>query len=119
MLKESYISNWRNLPEDVVKIRVARPSVLAPSARLFSAFLKAKKVWIAKGLTELEARKKAWKEVDYEERFRQEVLNNPKVMAKLKEIRKLAKENDVYLICYEKEPPCHRFILIEMVQGGK
>ena len=116
MLKESYISNWRNLPEDAVKIRVARPSVLAPSKTLFSAFLKAKKVWIAKGLTELEARKKAWEEVDYEERFRREVLNNLKAMARLREIRELAKEREVYLICYEKEPPCHRFVLIEMAE---
>lgn len=117
MLKESYIANWRNLSEDAVKIRVARPSVLAPSPALLSAFMKAKKYWMAKGLTELEARKKAWKEIDYEERFRQEILNNPEAMAKLKEIQDLAKENDVYLICYEKEPPCHRFILIDLIEG--
>ena len=114
MLKESYIANWRNLPDDAVKVRVAHPSVLAPSETLLSAFMEAKKRWMAKGLTELEARKKAWKEIDYESRFRREVLNNPKAMAKLKEIQELAKENDVYLICYEKEPPCHRFILIQM-----
>lgn len=117
MLKESYIANWRNLPDDAVKIRVARPSVLAPSETLLTAFMEAKKSWMAKGLTELEARKKAWEEVDYEDRFRREILNNPKAMGKLKEIRKLAEEKDVYLICYEKEPPCHRFILLDLTSS--
>lgn len=113
---EGYIGNWKNYPKDEVKIRVARPSVLAPSLELLSEFVKAKKYWMAKGLTELEARKKAWEEIGYETRFRREILNNPKAMAKLKEIKDLAKNRNVRLICYEKNPPCHRFILTKLIE---
>ena len=98
MLKEGYIGNWRKYPKDEVKVRVARPSVLAPSKELL----------------------KDWKEgmidwTEYERRFREEILGNPKAVAKLSEIKKLAKTKDVRLICYEKSPPCHRFILIDLV----
>jgi len=55
--------------------------------------------------------------VEYERRFRKEILNNPKAVAKLKEIKKLAREKDVRLIFYEKNPQyCHRRLLIEMIK---
>lgn len=113
---KEYIGNWKNYPKDEVKIRVARPSVLAPSLELLSAFMKLKKCWMGKGLTELEARKKAWEEIDYETRFRREILNNAKAMAKLKEVKELAKNRNVRLICDEKNPPCHRFILMKLLE---
>jgi len=53
----------------------------------------------------------------YERCFQKEILSNPKALAKLKEIKKLAKEKDVRLICYEKNPPCHRFILIDLINS--
>jgi hypothetical protein len=34
MLKEGYIGKWKKYPKDEVKVRVARPSVLAPSKEL-------------------------------------------------------------------------------------
>ena len=100
MLKEGYIGKWKNYPEDEVKVRVARPSVLGPSLELL----------------------KDWKEgkIDWEEytrRFRKEILSNPKALAKLREIKKLAKEKDVRLICYEKNPPCHRFVLMDLINS--
>lgn len=97
-LKEGYIGKWSRYAKDEVKIRVARPSVLAPSERLLKRWKGGKIDW-----------------AEYERRFREEILSNPAV-AKLREIKKLAEEKDVRLICYEKNPPCHRFILIDMVR---
>jgi uncharacterized protein YeaO (DUF488 family) len=53
----------------------------------------------------------------YEERFRREILSNPKAVMKLREIRKLAETKDVRLICYEKNPPCHRFVLMDLINS--
>jgi len=100
MLKEGYIGNWRKYPKDEVKIRVARPSVLAPSKELLKNWKEGKIDWGA-----------------YEKHFRREILSSPKAVAKLKEIKKLAEEKDVRLICYEKNPPCHRFILIDLINS--
>lgn len=41
---------------------------------------------------------------------------NPAAVEQLRKIKKLAENKDVYLVCYEKKPPCHRFILIEMIR---
>lgn len=96
---EGYIANWRKYPKNEIKIRVARPSVLAPSKNLLD-------LW--------KHEKISWEE--YEERFRKEILSNPKAVEKLKEIAKISKHKNVRLMCYEKEFPCHRFILIEMIK---
>jgi len=100
MLKEGYIAKWKKYPKDEVKIRVARPSVLAPSKELLKDWKEGEVDW-----------------AEYERRFRKEILDNPKAVAKLKEIKKLAEEKDVRLICYEKNPPCHRFILIDLINS--
>jgi len=100
MLKEGYIGRWKEYPKDEVKVRVARPSVLAPSKELLKDWKEGKIDW-----------------TEYERRFREEILGNPKAVAKLKEIKKLAKTKDVRLICYEKNPPCHRFILIDLINS--
>lgn len=100
MLKEGYIGKWKKYPKDEVKVRVARPSVLAPSKELLRDWKEGEIDW-----------------AEYERRFREEILNNPKAVAKLKEIKKLAEEKDVRLICYEKNPPCHRFILIDLINS--
>jgi len=107
---EGYIANWRNYPKDEIKIRVARPSVLAPSQELLSEFNRLKKRC---------GRERAWELSGYEERFKREILSNPKAMAKLREIKELAKNRDVRLICYEKNPPCHRFILMKLIEEVK
>ena len=100
MLKEGYIAKWKKYPKDEVKIRVARPSVLAPSKELLKDWKEGEIDW-----------------AEYERRFRAEVSNNPRAVAKLKEIKKLAEEKNVRLICYEKNPPCHRFILIDLINS--
>ena len=99
MLKEGYIGKWKDYPNDEVKVRVARPSVLGPSLKLLKDWKEGKIVW-----------------EEYTRRFRKEILSNPKAVAKLIEIKKLAKEKDIRLICYEKNPPCHRFILMDLIK---
>jgi uncharacterized protein YeaO (DUF488 family) len=99
MLKEGYIGNWKNYPKDEIKIRVARPSILGPSKELLKDFKSEKIDWAG-----------------FEERFRKEILANPVALEKLREIKKLAEKTDVRLICYEKNPPCHRFILMDLIR---
>jgi uncharacterized protein YeaO (DUF488 family) len=95
---EGYIANWKNYPDDEIKIRVARPSVLAPSKELLDDYKSGKIRWD-----------------EYERRFRKEMNRNPKALKKLIEISELARDRNVRLMCYEKKPPCHRFILIEIL----
>ncbi|MFW6130110.1 MAG: DUF488 family protein [Atribacterota bacterium] len=99
MLKESYLANLKNLPENAMKIHVYRPNLLSPSKEL---------LWSYK-LGKID-----WKE--YERRFRKQIIDNPKAMTQLGLISTASKKRDVYLICYEKYYPCHRFILIEMIK---
>jgi uncharacterized protein YeaO (DUF488 family) len=102
MIKESYISMWKNLPSDAIKVRVARPSVLSASKDLLYDYKKGRISW-----------------QEFETRFRKEITSNPKAMAELKRIKDLALKKDVYLICYEKNYPCHRFILMDLIQEIK
>ena len=101
-LLEGYIAKWKKYPEDEIKIRVARPSILSPTKFLLYAYKDEAISWQL-----------------YEESFRQQILENPKAMQKLREIAELSKTKDVRLICYEKNPPCHRFILIDMISDLK
>ena len=98
MLRETYLANIKNLPLNSVRIRVARPSVLAPSAQLLREYKSGQLDW------------------DYFTAcFKVEILNNPKAIKRLQELKMLAKSQDVYLYCYEKNPPCHRFILMDII----
>lgn len=101
-LKEGYIANWKNYPKNEIKIRVARPSILAPSNELLEDWKKGKITW-----------------EEYEKRLKEEIYSNPKAVERLKEIKKLVETKDVRLICYEKKPPCHRFTLITMIEEMK
>lgn len=98
-LKEGYIAKWNNYPESDIKIRVARPSILAPSKELLEDWKEGKITW-----------------KEYERRLREEIFSNPKAVDRLKEIKKLVATKDVRLMCYEKNPPCHRFTLITMIE---
>jgi len=95
---------------DEFKVRVARPSVLAPSQELLSEFNRLKKRY---------GQERSWELSGYEERFRGEILSSPRAMAKLREIKELARTRNVRLICYEKNPPCHRFILMKLIKEVK
>ncbi len=100
MLKESYLANLKNLPKDVMKIHVYRPNILAPSKKL---------------LWDYKQHKIDWDE--FERRFRKEILHNNKAMSELGLISSVSEKRDVYLICYEKSYPCHRFILMDIIKN--
>jgi len=102
MIKESYISMLNKLPNDAIKVRVARPSVLSASKELLYDYKEGRINW-----------------QEFENRFRKEILSNPKAIAELKRLKELSQEKDVYLICYEKNYPCHRFILIDLIKELK
>ena len=116
MLKESYVAKLKTLPKDAIKIDVGYPSIFAPLEELLSDFNEFKGKFMKKGLTEHEARKKAWGQTHFDRRYKEQVSSNSKLINRLKEIKKLAEEKDVYLYCYCGSFPCHRFILMEMIE---
>jgi len=116
MLKESCVAKLKTLPKDAIKIKVGYPSVFSPSEMLLKEFNELKSTLVTKGIAEPDARKKAWAQTDFEKRYRKEVESNPEVMDKLREIKGLAEKKDVILYCYCGKSPCHRFILIDMIQ---
>lgn len=119
MLKESYIGNWRKIPKDAIKIRVARPHVLSPSKKLLSDYKRYEKKYLKLEKSKEKARERAWTLTNYKIRYEFEIMSNPKAVDELYRIRDLAKEKDVYLLCYEKDFPCHRFILLELIGDCK
>ncbi len=99
-LLEGYIAQWKNYPKDEIKVRVARPSILAPSKELFND-LKEGRITLA----------------SFQERFTKQIHENPEAMKALRHYAVISKTQDVRLICYEKNPPCHRFMLMDMIQS--
>ena len=100
MLKETYLANLATIPIEAERIKVARPSILAPSKQLLRDWKAGNIIW-----------------AEYEARFKRQILSNPEAVKYMRSIKKLASKVDVYLYCYEKQPPCHRFILIELING--
>ena len=98
MLKESYLAVMKNLSKDVVKVVVTRTAghVLSPSKGLLWDYKKGRINWN-----------------QYTERFIQE-MNNDICIAEMRKIKWMAKNKDIYLICYEKSGHCHRFLLMDM-----
>jgi len=99
-LLEGYIAQWKNYPKDEIKVRVARPSILAPSKELFND--------MKEGLISLDS---------FREKFTKQIRENPEAMKALRHYAVISKTQDVRLICYEKNPPCHRFMLMDMIQS--
>ena len=101
MLKESYLAVIKNLPKDAVKIVVTRTagSILSPSWDLLDDYKSGKINWDG-----------------YTERFKRE-MNNDRCIAEMRKIKWMSKDRDIYLICFEKRYPCHRFLLIDMINS--
>jgi len=116
MLKESYVAKVKTLPKDAIKIEVGYPSIFAPSGELLYEFNELKWKLMKKGMTEPEARREAWEQTNFEKRYRKKVTSNSEIMHKLREIKKLSEEKDIYLYCYCGKKPCHRFILLDIVE---
>jgi len=96
---EGHISKWKKYPEDEVKIRVARPSILGPSKRLLQDYKENDLSW-----------------AEYTTRYIAEIMASPRALRQIDDIIELSKSMDVRLICYERGPPCHRFILMDMIK---
>lgn len=101
MLKESYLADIKNLPENTEKIVVTRSAghILSPSWGLLNDYKSGKITWR-----------------QYEERFRKE-MNNDVCVAAMRKIKWEAKTKDIFLICYEGPGKnCHRHILKKMIE---
>ena len=116
MLKETYVAKLKKLNKDAIKIEVGYPSIFAPNDELLSDFNELRLKLMNKGTDESEARKKAWDQTNFENRYKEKITSNPKIIKKLKEIKKLSEEKDVYLYCYCGKPICHRFILMDIIK---
>jgi len=119
MLKESYVAQLKSLPKNAVKIAVGYPTVFSPSELLLREFNEMKSTLMREGIGESDARTRAWQHTDFEKHYRKEIESKPDVIRQLHEIRELAEKKDVYLYCYCGKTPCHRFILIDMIQQMK
>ncbi len=99
MLKETYKANLRNIPKDAMIIEVTRTRghILSPSWSLLNDYKLNKITWD-----------------QYIIRFKNE-MDNESCKRIMKIIKDIAKKQDVYLCCYEKAYPCHRFLLIDMI----
>ena len=99
MLKESYLSNLKNLSTEAIKLNVTRSSghLLSPSINLLMSYKDGRIDW------EL-----------FSKRYKQE-LNKESCKTMMKKIKELSKEKDVYLLCFEKTGNCHRHILLDLI----
>lgn len=122
-IKTASLRELRNLPKESYKVIVMRffpwwikgvkrrynlnAPVLAPSRELLQEFNKErKKIGTAR----------AWVLVRYEERFRRELLRQPKALDLMRKLKQIAKERDVVLICKElTDEYCHRRIVREIM----
>lgn len=109
-IREGYLAECNEYPEDEKRIFVMRGrgnDELAPSEGLLSDYKELEE--------EYGDRWKAWNRCRYERRFRKK-MRCRESRERIEEIaRDVANGKRVRLICYEKNPPCHRFILKELI----
>ena len=103
-LKETYFGNLGNVKKmdpDAVIINVTRRagSVLSPSWILLNAYKEKKIDWDG-----------------YISGFVQE-MDNPVCKTEMLRIGELARTKEVYLVCFERVGNCHRFLLVDMING--
>lgn len=107
MIKETYLSVKKKVvpPEDVVfdisRFRKKKRDIspLAPSRQLLDDWNQGRTVW-----------------KDYVERYYQQLKESKEAGALIEEIVDLAVEEDVWLVCMEREYPCHRFLVKEIIE---
>ncbi len=117
-LKETYVSNLKNIPEkNRIFVMMHRGhDCLAPSPAMVEAIKKKDEELQEKGMDPVKAHNTAFEKTKFEEKYRKKITNDPQAQKLMQEIKELAKKEDVYLICYEKEPKkCHRHILIDII----
>lgn len=98
-LREGYVLNWNNYPEDEVKIKVSRPTLLSPTKEIKDKFDSGQITWSECRFLYLES-----------------ISGKPEVIAKLKEIKEMLEDGtNVRLIGYRKKPECHREVLKDII----
>jgi len=112
-LKEGYFGNFKNYPKGETLIAVSRyyPRFLGKSIRWRPELAPSKKL-----LADYKEGSLPWEE--YEKRFRKEMESGPAQHA-INEIITYSQYSLFRLLCYEKKPPCHRFILIDIINEQK
>jgi uncharacterized protein YeaO (DUF488 family) len=107
MIRETYIAAKKKVvPEGHVVIDIPRfrakkdrISPFAPSAELLSDWNYNRIMW-----------------KDYVERYYQELRENHEAASLIEEIACRAVREDVWLVCLEKEYPCHRFLVKQIIE---
>lgn len=106
MLKEYCLWDSMSLPRAAIKFKVARPSVLGVPKEIWQK-------WQNRG----PETGYNWK--DYQEDYIRWIWSNTKARERLKLIAKTAnrhRKRDVFLGCYCKDMPCHRFTLLSFLK---
>lgn len=121
MLKETYLAIKKRMEQDhpaakfVVVTRTAH-SVLAPPKDLLADVMRLKEQYLEQGFDIDAAKDRAWVMSEYEDRFREHLLGHPTALQFLHSLLNEAQQRDIFLVCYEKVFPCHRFILLDMAE---
>jgi len=102
-LKETYFGNVGNVKKMdpgavIVDITRRAGSVLSPSWEMLNEYKAGKMTWDG-----------------YISRFLRE-MDNPECRAQMLRIGELAKEKDVFLVCFERVGNCHRFLLMDLIK---
>ncbi len=122
MLRETSTSSMKKkgIPKDrcVFVARKRGNDEIAPSDSLFQDFSTTKKALEQElGKGSAEAHNQAFITCSYEERFREQILEDPRALEKLQELCRRAETEDVFLVCYEGPgKACHRRILMRIAE---
>jgi len=120
VLREASISDIRKegIPKDrrVLVNRGRGNDELAPSDPLFRDFTERRESLEKElGRGSAEAHNQAFVDCGYARRFREQVLGDPKAVHALERLAQRARDEDVYLVCYEGSgKACHRRILLRI-----
>ena len=107
MIRDTYYSiKNRVIPQGDVVLDISRfrkkkadISPLAPSQKLLDDWNQDRIVW-----------------KEYVERYFQELRENDAVHSLIQHIADLAAREDVWLVCMEKQYPCHRFLVKQVIE---
>ena len=118
-LRQTYLSMKSKLPAEVETVLVMRGrgnDELAPSEELLRDFNHHKKHFVG-GCGYASDVHYAWQKSEYEKRFRAQITQDPRALARLRELAERATTRDIFLICYEGEDkPCHRHLLLQIAK---
>ena len=119
MLKEVCLSHVRyGHFDNVIEVHGNAHDHLGPAKVLFNAFYGRKKeLEKALGKGSAEAHNQAWLEVNFEDRFIAQMLDDVDALVELEKISEQSKSKDIHLACYEgNAKACHRRILLRLCE---